>query len=350
MSAPSVIEQRLIFTVDDPDRQLARIGLDIDDAFAGPRRFRRTASGWSLAIPRPPVARVEYRLILTTRAGETDVVCDPGNPERVRTAFGERSVALMPGYERPQWLQREVRAGTRAQLSHSTRRLGRLPVTAWSPDGLEASSAAPLLVVNDGPEYADLADLAHYAAAMVDEGRLPAFRMALMQPVERDDWYAANPSYVKAAMAAVQKLGRSFATTGPLVFMGASLGGLCATLSALAAGPDVDVGGVFTQSGSFFQPRTDPQESSYPYFDRVTESVAGLLAAGPAARRLAVGMTCGAMEENLANNQAVARALSEQGHQVVLREVPDLHNYTAWRDSLDPTLTEVLQAVWGARG
>ena len=61
-------------------------------------------------------------------------------------------------------------------------------------------------------------------------------------------------------------------------------------------------------------------------------------------------MTCGAMEENLANNQAVARALSEQGHQVVLREVPDLHNYTAWRDSLDPTMTEVLQAVWGARG
>jgi enterochelin esterase family protein len=107
---------------------------------------------------------------------------------------------------------------------------------------------------------------------------------------------------------------------------------------------------VFSQSGSFFQPKSDPQESSYPFFDRVAAAVGDLLEAGPTQEPLTVGMTCGSLEENLANNHAMATALADQGHHVALREVPDLHNYTAWRDSLEPTLTEVLRGAWGARG
>jgi len=30
--------------------------------------------------------------------------------------------------------------------------------------------------------------------------------------------------------------------------------------------------------------------------------------------------------------------------------VPDLHNYTAWRDSLDPALTDLLRKCWGTTG
>jgi enterochelin esterase-like enzyme len=350
MSAPSVIEQRLIFTVDDPTRHFARVVLDCDDAFAGPRRFRRTASGWSLSLPRPDVIRVEYRLVVTTRDGDTNVVCDPDNPERVRTAFGERSVALMPGYERPSWLQREVEPGRQRILTYAAKELGRLPIDVWSPPGLKNSTSAPLLVVNDGPEYADLAGLTHYAASMIETRALPEFRMALMQPVERDEWYSANPAYVAASLGAIEKVGRSYATSGPVALMGASLGGLCALLTAMAARRRLAVGGVFSQSGSFFQPKSDPQESSYPFFDRVAAAVGDLLEAGPTQEPLTVGMTCGSLEENLANNHAMATALADQGHHVALREVPDLHNYTAWRDSLEPTLTEVLRGAWGARG
>src|SRR4051812_30671805 len=100
-AVPSVIEGSLVFTLDDADRSLVRVGLDCDDAITGRRRFRRTSSGWMLSIPRPDLNRLEYRLVVTDRRGDTQVVCDPANPERVRTAFGERSVALMPGYERP---------------------------------------------------------------------------------------------------------------------------------------------------------------------------------------------------------------------------------------------------------
>ena len=29
-----------------------------------------------------------------------------------------------------------------------------------------------------------------------------------------------------------------------------------------------------------------------------------------------------------------------------LHELPDMHNYTAWRDALDPHLTGLLQELW----
>jgi enterochelin esterase family protein len=56
-------------------------------------------------------------------------------------------------------------------------------------------------------------------------------------------------------------------------------------------------------------------------------------------------MTCGTLEENLSNNRIMARALSAQGYDVTLREVRDVHSYTAWRDALDPWLTGLVREV-----
>jgi S-formylglutathione hydrolase FrmB len=58
-------------------------------------------------------------------------------------------------------------------------------------------------------------------------------------------------------------------------------------------------------------------------------------------------LTCGAAEENAANNRLMARALAAQGFGAELHEVADLHNYVAWRDALDPHLTRLLARVWG---
>jgi enterochelin esterase family protein len=52
------------------------------------------------------------------------------------------------------------------------------------------------------------------------------------------------------------------------------------------------------------------------------------------------------VEENLANNQAVAAALARQGYDVRLDVVPDAHNWVAWRDALDPHLGELLRSLW----
>ena len=348
MSAVAVIEQQIAFTLADATHDLAAVALDCDEAVAGPRRFRRTASGWMLTLPRPPLDRLEYKLVITTRDGRTSVDCDPENVERVRTAFGERSVALMPGYRAPGWLRAAATIGSRERLTHADSSLGDLPITLWSAPGLLKDVEAPLLVVQDGPEYADLANLTTYAEAMVSNGTLPAFRMALMHPIERDEWHSANPDYIVATFDVLDRLADAYSTSADPVVMGASLGGLTALLVGLDE--DSPVGGVVSQSGSFFQPGLDDQESSYPFFERVTSAVRAVVEASARSRPLAVAMTCGAMEENFANNQAMAASLTSQGHDVRFRAVADLHNYTAWRDSLDPTVTKLLRSVWCAQG
>jgi enterochelin esterase family protein len=345
---PSVIEQQLLFTLDDADRTLAQVVLDCDEAVAGPRRFRRTAAGWQLAIPRPDLVRLEYRLVVTTRAGDTDVVCDPDNPERVQTAFGERSVALLPGYREAGWLRRRTRPGRTQELTVRDRSLGSIPVGLWSPAGLVEDEPAALLLVNDGPEYAVLASLTKYAAALQADGTLPPFRLALMQPVRRDEWYSANPRYLAACVRVVREVERKATTTPGVVAMGASLGGLSAVLIAVGR-PDVFVG-AFSQSGSFFRPGTDPQESSYPHFRQIAASVDALTRPRRRSPAATVALTCGEHEENMANNRAVAEILRAAGHRVTLRSLPDLHNYTAWRDGLHPSLTDLLRGCWRAPG
>ena len=47
----------------------------------------------------------------------------------------------------------------------------------------------------------------------------------------------------------------------------------------------------------------------------------------------------------VANNQAMAATLAALGYPVQVRTVPDVHNYTAWRDALDPDLTDLLTGV-----
>jgi enterochelin esterase family protein len=59
-------------------------------------------------------------------------------------------------------------------------------------------------------------------------------------------------------------------------------------------------------------------------------------------------MTCGAEEENVHNNRLMAAALVAQGYDAHLHEVTDTHNYTSWRDALDPHLTRLLRRAWSA--
>ena len=74
-------------------------------------------------------------------------------------------------------------------------------------------------------------------------------------------------------------------------------------------------------------------------------SVDSVLRASGHPRPVPTVMTCGTLEENLANNRIMARALSAQGYDVTLREVRDVHSYTAWRDAFEPSLTRLIREV-----
>ena len=213
-------------------------------------------------------------------------------------------------------------------------------VRLWSPQDAPDDERLPLLVVHDGPEYDALASLTRYLSAGTAGHWLPRLRAALLSPGPRNLWYSANPRYSQALCTAVLPAITGQVATGVRVGMGTSLGAL-AMLHAHCRYPDA-FDALFLQSGSFFWPRFDSHERRFPYYREivgfVTEVHDGGLPPGP----VPAVFTCGAIEENIENNRLMIKTLRDRGYPATLHEVPDMHNYTAWRDALDPGLTELL--------
>jgi enterochelin esterase family protein len=207
----------------------------------------------------------------------------------------------------------------------------------WAPEQLPADAPAPLLVVHDGPEYAQLAAFTQYVGAFIADGTLPPLRVALLAPGDRNARYSADEAYAQALCEGVIGQLRQAATL--VVGVGASLGGL-AMLYAHCRYPDA-LDGLMLQSGSFFTPELDPQEQDFSGFPAITSFTADV--AGCDARPVPTVMTCGTVEQNLADNRRMSQVLAERGYPVNLVVVRDAHNYTAWRDALHPNLTGLLQ-------
>jgi enterochelin esterase-like enzyme len=322
----------------DPDERYTAVRLHSDLATLD---YERAGEGWTLDLGAAPVTRLEYELELVDAGGGSERVCDPGNPMRARGAFGEKSVLELEGYEPPAWLDAPRVEGSERELTAPGRGLGAdVAVRVWSPDGADDADPLPLLVANDGPEYAELAGLTDYAAAMIAGGALPPHRVALLAPGPRDEWYSASPLYAGALVRGVlPAVAGEIAVRGAPVAMGASLGAL-AMLHAQHRHPGT-FAGLFLQSGSFFTPQHDIQERGFSRWARVTAFVAEVLGGGRGTGAAPAVLTCGSGEENIHNNREMAAALGEQLH-----ELGDLHNYTAWRDALDPHLTDLLGGLW----
>lgn len=336
-------KEEIGFRVRDPDRRLSgvrlhqHVGLDAAAAF----RYDEAAGRWELRLPRPAVHRLEYRLELCRPDGRTEVVCDPGHPTRVPGAFGEQSVLCCPDYREPGWL------GLPAAAGHWHDVPLRLPAVrseivarVFSP----AEATDRVLLAHDGPDYDTYGGLGRYTTAMIGAGRLPPYHLVLLPAGDRDEWYSASGAYARALTGdALPRLRAVLGTVRPVVAAGASLGAL-ALLHAQRQHPE-SFAALLLQSGSFFRPGYDRQESAFRRYLRIVRFTGRVVraTAGPAVPTV---LTCGAVEENLANNRAMATALRRQGYPCTLVEVPDAHTWVGWRDALDPQLTELLHAVW----
>jgi enterochelin esterase family protein len=213
----------------------------------------------------------------------------------------------------------------------------------WATEGLDDDAPAPMLVVHDGPSYDEEAGLTAYLQAHVDRGALPPLRVALLVAPQRDVWFSANPAYATAlAEHVVPALATAWPTTRT-AGVGASLGAL-AWLHAQSSYPAV-VDGLFLQSGSYFRPETDPQESGFSQFPEIVRFVASVRRGGRPARPVPTVLTCGADEENLANNRRMARVLHRLGYRVRFAVVPGGHDYPSWRAAFDPHLPDLVRAV-----
>jgi enterochelin esterase-like enzyme len=337
----------VLLRLDDPDQRLQAVRLCSDLPLDDERRsYARRNGEWRLDLALPELGRLEYELELVHGDGGSEVVCDPGNPNRAPGAFGEKSVLLLPGYAPPQWLGEPGVPERSQELAVHGRGLGaEVHVRIWSPEDAGPGEPLPLLVAHDGPEYDELASLTHFAAAGIAAGSLRRHRIALLAPGERDEWYSASARYAGAFVRDVLPAIRSaVAVEGMPAGMGASLGGL-AMLHIHRRHPGT-LGALFLQSGSFFTPRFDSQESGFPRYQRIVRFVRETLRAPTHPEPVPVALTCGTPEENIHNNRLMARTLAAQGYRAALTEVPDMHNYTAWRDAFEPNLTALLARAW----
>jgi enterochelin esterase-like enzyme len=240
-------------------------------------------------------------------------------------------------------------AGDTRALEFASRPLrAAVAVALWSPAGVPDHAPLPLLAVHDGPEYDARAGLTAIAAGLIDRGRVPAHRIALLEPGPRDEWYSASAFYARALAGEVlPAIGAAVAVAGAPVGMGASLGGL-AMLHAQRRHPTA-LAGLFLQSGSFFMPRFDHMEKRFARYGRIVRFVRGVLREDPFERPVPTTLTCGSDEDNVHNNRRVAAALKLQGYPAELHEAPGGHDYDTWRAALEAHLGDLLAAAWSAR-
>ncbi len=339
-----------MFRLHDPDGAFAwlRLRQDLQRPRGGPDLVKPDgATVWEVAFPRPAVDRMEYAFEGCHHSGRVETFCDPGNPLRAPGAFGDRSVVEFPGYQAPAWCDDEPLGGQLLEVAVPSFRLrADVSVKIWTSRDADPEAPLPLLVAHDGSEYAHLSQLLRLLDRMTQAGRLPPLRAVLLDPLDRNEHYSVCPAYARALAAEVLPALAWLAPNGrhSVVGMGASLGAL-AMLHVHRGRPSA-FAGLFLQSGSFFRQRYDRQESGFPRFRRITRFVGEVLNASSAARPIPVTLTCGAVEENLANNRAVSRALRRQGYEARLLVNRDAHNYVAWRDTFDPNLVDLLARVW----
>ena len=181
---------------------------------------------------------------------------------------------------------------------------------------------------------------------MIAAGTLPPHRVALLAPGPRDEWYSASALYSRALYVDVIPALRAGRRSRAARRHGRQP--RRARDAATQRRAPGTFGALFLQSGSFFMPRFDSHESGFPATRGSCASCGGSCARRASAR-CPSALTCGTAEENVFNNRVMARALAEQGYDARLDEVPDMHNYTGWRDAFDPHLTRLLARMWTMR-
>lgn len=339
---------RVRFWLADPDGRFVAVRLYQE--VLGEQRLldmARRDGGFELWFDRPAVHRMEYAFDVTHQDGTTSRELDSGNDMTVHGVFGRKSVIEFGDYQPPQWLGEATEPVEPIELAVRSDRLATtVPVRLWSASDAPADQPLPLLLVHDGYEFETHSSITTWAAAAVGSGRVRQFRLALLHPVQRIAWYSANPAYADALVEEVLPvIAETVPIDGRPALAGASLGALAA-LHAHLTHPGV-FAALFMQSGSFFTKAPPGREES---LRGIPPFVSGLHSAVSFSDPVPAVLTAGAVERNFENARRMAGTLAAHGYDARFVPVRDGHNYTAWRDALDPHLNDLLARLWGATG
>jgi enterochelin esterase-like enzyme len=296
---------------------------------------------WVLTMELPSKSRIEYKFELV-RGGERSLVLDGLNPVHANDPYGANSVCQGFGYKRPRWTLHDpdARSGSLNELRVDSKAFEeQRELQVYLPARFRRSRNYPLLVVHDGPDYLQYADLKTVLDNLIERQEIPALIVALTQSPDRLVEYTGDRRHARFI---VDDLLPVLDAKLPLIddrsargLMGASLGAV-ASLHTASLYPD-RFGPLLLQSGSFaFSDLGHHQKG--PIFDPVVRFV-NEYRKKPFALAEKIYLSCGIYESLIYENRSLVPLLQAQRMQINFEEARDAHNWENWRDRLRNGLT-----------
>lgn len=295
---------------------------------------------WSLRLPAQDNGRFEYKLSVRHAEGE-EWILDPLNPDRAGDPFGENSVAMTWGYERPAWsLPQGNPAGCLEALEVQSEVFGEWRrEQVYLPHGHVSGRPYPLVVVHDGGDFRSYADLTVSLDNLIAAGDVPPLIAVLVQAGDRMSEYPRGRRHarylVHDLLPAVTSAHAISEAPADRVLLGASLGAV-ASLATAFRYPGV-FGGLILKSGSFILDPKALAQRSNPVFHRVARLVQAFRRA-PDLPPMRAFVSTGELEGLADENRALADFLASKGVDVTFQSSWDGHHWHNWRDLLRDAL------------
>ncbi len=291
---------------------------------------------WFHVMEVPEDSRVEYKFEVDAPAG-TRLVQDPHNDQIARDPFGANSVLQSTGYQVPEWalpIDGVPQGSLENRVFRSEFLKGKRRVTLYRPPHFKDTRRYPLLIVHDGGDYLQYANLQAVLDNLIHRMEIPGLVAVLTHPEDRIEQYRDHEDHSRYLTdELVPALERDLpleGTPGSRALMGASLGAV-ASLSTAIRFPGF-YGRLLLQSGSFAFSDIGPQRRG-PIFDPIADMV-NSFRAHPSAVSGRVFVSCGMYESLIYENRSLVPLLEKTGMDVSYVEARDGHNWEAWRDRL----------------
>jgi enterochelin esterase family protein len=299
---------------------------------------------WHVRIAVEDDGRFEYKLNIIGAQGESWVL-DPRNPHRAGDPFGENSVAMTYGYARPEWsVDRGAPRGSIVTLEIESRVFGNTRhERVYLPHGYDPAHRYPIVVIHDGGDYDDFADLTISLDNLIDTGDIPATIGVLIQADDRMSEYPKGRRHARYLVGDLmpEVTSRYSVSEDPRdrVLLGASLGAV-ASLATAFRFPGV-FGGLILKSGSFILDPEKLRHRPHPVFERVARLVEAVRRA-PTPEGIRAFVSTGELEGLAQENRDLAELLRSRGVEVLFQSSWDGHHWHNWRDQLRDALMWVL--------
>lgn len=300
--------------------------------------FRRLRPGdcWVLQIDLPPKSRMEYKLGVMLY-GRGTLLRDPLNQHAARDPFGANSVVYGEGYHPPEWTVEDpdARRGTLEDRHVDSKVFGEWrPIQVYRPARFRETRRYPLLIVHDGFDYVQFANLQVVLDNLIHRLEIPPLVAVLTQSPNRMQEYAADPRHgdflVQDLLPAMERLLPLVQKPQARALVGASFGAV-ASLATAWRHPGV-FGRLLLQSGSFVFTEIGDHDRG-PVFDPVVKFT-NEFRRNPGRPAESVFVSCGVYESLIYYNRSLVPLLQETGMSVRFREAHDGHNWENWRDRL----------------